>query len=924
MAAPRTILLDKSTGGRYAQLTYTSFDDGAGLGGWQVKEVTGSLDAEQRQALAARIVTRFDLLPVMPDFPTPEQTAARPARLAYAVLDGATARGSMQAAYWHTVDAGRDASGRPGNVFAHVLLDREIAQWAPARPIELWRSPGWLRPYGVDEVAAARVTGELPPPANPDMSVGAIIDFLLAHHVDRQSVFRAMLDAVAGALAGGPALVLLADDHDDAARWIAAISHFMSPVAARRLGFCTHDGPDVAAASIEAGAAVVVVSRTRVEEYRSARPGRAPWEIPGAIVVDTAEQPNLGDLAGGIPHRVARGEIPVTPWSALAEGVLSDEEIATAVLARQDEVARELADAGAAPAWSLAVAVIEHPDLAEFAGEAMRVIADGGPPVADRVPWAKELVTQAQSRFPLTTSQALGRLVAAVRRGGADTSDLTRRFLRAVVADPHWLAGGALGDVPQVTDLSLDADDVAAVGERCAQLRRAAASDGAGVAIEALRLAEVVERCVRPGAVNSAGRAELFAVLTAVGGEFLWDAPDTVSSAELAEVSAAVRGTYVRPFVARESVQRIGQLTPLAARWLYDVPLDTGPRFEAPANPIDVDHYLFPLVVTIVLGHPDWRIPVPARRQYALDAVKLAVESERFDDSSCRDLVERLVTLQVPDVADLLALSNAYPRRVSPSVLATVVYCGAPDHEVMGSVLQAPDAGDALIAAATLRGWHASGTLPPRADWVRDVEAVGRAALDSEALGGEALEGDAPGVASAARWVSTAAPDLIAMVVAGHVLAQRAGSAVCAPDTAFTRQLAARVPDVARDVAALVRTAARSGELDVNWVAAQSFLRHLRLAWVPTLLEQPAFGGWRWDDEIVRQAVVEGTYRGPRSSVELRDAGWPTVASTSARTAERFFAGYRDGAHAWLAEMGLPAEHDGRFNRRWSRDERQP
>lgn len=426
MAAPRSIVLDKATTARYAQLTYTSFDDGSGRGGgWQIKQETGAPDAVEQQSLTARILTRFDLLPVMPDFPTPEQTAARPARLSYAALP---ASGPAHAAYWHTVDAGRDATGRPGNVFAHVVLDRDITAPSPVRPIELWRSPGWLRPYGVADVAAAQLTSTYPPVANPAMSVASSVEFLLAHHTDRQSVFRVMLDAVGGALAGGAALIVLVDDHDEAAAWIAAISHFMSPPAARRFGFSTHDSPEAAGAAVEAGLHLIVVPRARIPDK---------WELPGAVIVDAAEQPNLGDLASGIAHRVRRGGIAVTPWSALAEGVLADDEIAAAVLSGQDEIARELGDTGAVPAWSLAIAVTRHPDLAEFAGEAQRVIADGGSPVVADVAWANELVAQAQQRYPLTAAQVLDRLTAAVARGD-DTAAAAHRLLRTVVADPEW------------------------------------------------------------------------------------------------------------------------------------------------------------------------------------------------------------------------------------------------------------------------------------------------------------------------------------------------------------------------------------------------------------------------------------------------------------------------------------------------------
>ena len=66
---------------RYGQLLYTSFDDGSGVGGgWQVKSESGALSGEERQQLTARVATGFDVGPGLPQFPTPDQIAARPAR----------------------------------------------------------------------------------------------------------------------------------------------------------------------------------------------------------------------------------------------------------------------------------------------------------------------------------------------------------------------------------------------------------------------------------------------------------------------------------------------------------------------------------------------------------------------------------------------------------------------------------------------------------------------------------------------------------------------------------------------------------------------------------------------------------------------------------------------------------------------------
>ncbi|NMO00160.1 hypothetical protein HH308_02900 [Gordonia sp. TBRC 11910] len=883
MAAPRSILLDKATTARYAQLTYTSYDDGSGRGGWQVKQETGGLDAVEQQSLTARILTRFDLLPVMPDFPTPEQTAARPARLSYAPLPAA---GAGHAAYWHTVDAGRDASGRPGNVFAHVVLDRDVAAPSPVRPVELWRSPGWLRPYGVPDVAAAQLTSAYPPPANPAMSMAASVEFLLAHHVDRQSVFRVMLDAVAAALAGGPALALLVDDHDEAAAWIAAISHFMSPAAAQRFAFSTHDAPEAALAGVEAGLQVIVVPRSRIPEK---------WELPGAVIVDAAEQPNLGDLTSGIAHRVARGAIPVTPWSALAEGVLADDEIATAVLARQDEIARELGDTGTSPAWSLAIAVTRHPDLAEFAAEAQRVIADGGSSIVGDVAWAKELVAQAQARFPMTVGQVLARLVSAAERG-EDTSGVAHRLLHAVLAEPDWLSSTAVSGVPVVSSLALSADDVQRLVALSATLRADAAIDTGQAVVAALRLAELLDRLVFDSYTRV--RAELLATVNAGGVEFLWTTPQWVESGGLNALATQVRATFIRPFVAQESPTRVATLRPQVVKWLYDVEVAGGVRFELPANPTEADSFLFPLAVRTVLSAREYAIPVPMRQDYVLDAVKLAVDDPHFDDASCRDLVSDLVALQVPDASELIALSTEYPRRVSPLVLATVVYRGPRDDTVMRKVVDSDDADPALVAAATLRGWHGSGLLPPREEWAHDVETL--AAGDDHS------------------WLGDAAPDLVAMLAAGSVVAAQDDRSAA---TGFTGALAARLPALTSSIAELIRGALRGGQLDTNWVAAQSFLRQLRLSATTTPLDDPAFGGWRWDEALLREAIAAGTYRGPRSAVELRDCTWPTVAAASADTAERFFAGYRDAAHAWLAGLGLAADHEGWGNRLWNRDE---
>jgi hypothetical protein len=201
---------------RFGQLTYTSFDrpGTAAAGGWQVKDITGDLDVDEKERLRAGIVTRFDAVPPIPRFPNAEQLRNRPRRLMYAPWAGRTGM------YWHTVPAGADASGRPGNVFAHCLIDRVGGEATDGRPIERWGSSGWLVPYGADEVAAATLGATEPEPSDL-VSRDAILDFLLDPDTWRVGVFSVLLDAVARALEGGPPVVLGCRDPHRAALWIA-------------------------------------------------------------------------------------------------------------------------------------------------------------------------------------------------------------------------------------------------------------------------------------------------------------------------------------------------------------------------------------------------------------------------------------------------------------------------------------------------------------------------------------------------------------------------------------------------------------------------------------------------------------------------------------------------------------------------------
>lgn len=836
---------DGPAAARYAQLVYTSYDDGGGRGGWQVKDEEGGLGPAVRASLVANVVTRFDLEPALPEFPTPEQIAYRPARLSRLVLDDGVA------ALWHTVDAGRDASGRPGNVFAHVLVDRRRWEPAPFRPIELWRSSFWLRPYGVAEVAAATLVRGATPVPNPALSVDAVVAFLLDGPTDRQGVFRVLLDAVAAALDGGPGVVLGTDDHDRAASWIAAVSHFLSPGLAQRLSWTTHDSPETVAVDIARGVHLIAVRRDRLPE-------RDRFD---GVVVDELEEPYLGDPGGR--HEVARGRIPVTPWSVLAEGVLVDEAIARRVLARQDVLAAALGDDVASPSWPIAAAVVEEAALAEFHPDAWRVIAFDAPPSADRLPWAAELVERALDEAGLTTSDLAERLLDAVARG-RDGTRLARRFLQSF----HARVAG-LWDEWRDSDRPL-----------------AAVADG-------LRLAELIVRLAELDAASVAA-VELSAFFREAG-------PWALFEADVA-VSQPVLRWFVRPVFAELPIVDLRALPAGTALWLYR----DGSRISYP--PVEQgsgELHLFPFAALSMLAGGS-RLSPATRETLVVDAVGFAVESDRLADPECRELVVDLVRQAPIDAAALLRWA-ARPDRVPAEVLGARVFARELDRRVVQAVLGAPPE---TSIAADVRA----------AAWLRDAGAR-RVIDDREQLLRQTAVFAEPSVRPR---IATVPDDLVAMLVVGFVAGEVVRASWADPRGPFAAALRACLPRVRPALRPLLEEAERGDVLDVRALAGRSLLRSMNGRRLETgLLDDGSQDAW--EDRLIADTLARDRYRGPTTQTGLRDAAWPWVhRSFAAGEAEDFFARYRRAAQEWLRARGLaePEPEPGLLNLFRPREER--
>ncbi|MBA8964960.1 hypothetical protein JOJ86_006238 [Rhodococcus percolatus] len=410
---------------RFGQLTYTSFDAperGRAAGGWQVKDVSDGVSAAEQEFMRAGVATRFDSVQALPQFPAPADIAARPRRLVYAPTE-------TGGCYWHTAPAGADASGRPGNVFAHVVVDR--GSDAAVRPIERWGSPDWLVPYGADAVAAAELPDNAPAPGGIS-DRAAVLDFLLDPGTWRVGVLGVLLDAVDQAMHGGPGVVLGCADSENAARWIGAVSHFMSPGASQKLGWSTADRSSTVVDTLSRGVHLACVP-----------PGDAVDGIAGCVVLGETDTHEVGEW-GGEPHRTATGQlVPVTAWSVLAQTVLVDPDSARRALDHQDILAAAVGDRDLAAAWPLAMAVIANPALHDALPEATAVVLAQSPDALASFPDELAIVGHVvDEHLPGNMDEAC-RVVAEWQRCGGPAPvvwDVAGRVLTyRALADREWI-----------------------------------------------------------------------------------------------------------------------------------------------------------------------------------------------------------------------------------------------------------------------------------------------------------------------------------------------------------------------------------------------------------------------------------------------------------------------------------------------------
>ncbi|MFB9192230.1 hypothetical protein ACFFWA_04560 [Actinomadura verrucosospora] len=480
------------------QLHYTSARSGpTGRAGFQFVAETPGLPDGTRAAVTPYLSYRPP--PDAPLSPGDAELDLFPVSLLYDEVDGRPLL--LRCRY-----LGRDYSGRYGNFFAHAVV-AEPEELEGLRPAELWQAAHWtpLPAPGPDLDPLEELT---PGSAlDPEALAGWLAS---AGPGDPYARLALLVDAVAGVLLRGHGrVVLVADDVEAIARWIAVVSYSLPVAAAARLTFVTYTAdPD--------GAAQRLVGTTP-----------AVW----AGAQNHASHASAFDLRDGVPDggssRFAR--TVARCWRARDFGGLD----ALAELAPPDDPARE----GAAAL--LALCRGDASVTPEEQGAAAELLARRGTAVPA---WVWRDLAPGVPAMGLDLALAVhGRARAA---GAADLAGRCARRVGALVSE-RLTAASRLTEVAEAAEVAeragvpADPGEVTAAAARC--VRRGLAEPEAALAGRPAGLRDALLDGIVAGLAGSGDRA---AALTAGTCDLLYEHAGRLRAAP--EVAVAVLASVGR------------------------------------------------------------------------------------------------------------------------------------------------------------------------------------------------------------------------------------------------------------------------------------------------------------------------------------------------------------------------------------------
>lgn len=279
---------------RWSHVTYASFRNQAGGGGWNIGPSVNT-DLSDEQVVAEHAPTSMVPTQSFDDFIGAAEIAELPRRFEYLPLQD-------RGLFLQSVPAGKDATGRPGNVFTHAFIDHDLSRpLAATYPINLYRSEDLLTPFRIASVNAVTLSQDLQEPRPGPLTDLAVAWMMVTTMLgDRTGALYRLQDALSE---GTTTPVLMVKNANEAVYWLQALSSTLSPDEARRLlRFTTFERAAALPAPLPGqGHPVVVVPATDKDALK---------RLDGITVIDPADPQT-------------RETPPGSPWSELTRGVFT-------------------------------------------------------------------------------------------------------------------------------------------------------------------------------------------------------------------------------------------------------------------------------------------------------------------------------------------------------------------------------------------------------------------------------------------------------------------------------------------------------------------------------------------------------------------------------------------------------------------------
>lgn len=296
------------------QLTYASADgvQGRAGGGWGVLHRTPDLLPDQERRLVAGV--SVSLPATVSAFPDSRELADRPVRFRHRLEDGLSV-------FWRSVEAGKDHTSRPGNVFTHAAI---VQRPAGTRPVDYYWAESWLSPFGAEQVRTATPAATLQLPAGSGFA--SVAAWFHEKRDTHGPALAWMIDGLMTWLESG--VVIRVRSSRDAAGWIGLASWMLTEPVASSLTFTTYEDGRSAEEILGLRMHVMAITDDQLAQELSRR---------NCYLLDDSWQPQRSAAGWQLPSELVA---PRTLWSTMANDLLwMDPEFAFEVLRVRDQLA---------------------------------------------------------------------------------------------------------------------------------------------------------------------------------------------------------------------------------------------------------------------------------------------------------------------------------------------------------------------------------------------------------------------------------------------------------------------------------------------------------------------------------------------------------------------------------------------------------